>query len=91
MTQSESQARIKRLVVQSLEEHMKRSGRERRDLTDDLDVLHSGIIDSLAFIDLLLKVEAELGTSLALDQLDFDRVSNLKDLVEALDRLTGVS
>ncbi len=82
-----SQLRIKNLILQFLDQHMRQTGTGPRELTDDIDVLHSGIIDSLAFIDLLLRVEAELGSSLALDQIDFERISNLKELVEMLDQL----
>lgn len=85
---TETQRRIRNLIVQSLEPHLQRSGTSPRELTDDVDILRSGLIDSLAFIDLLLKVEAELDTSLALDQIDFERVSSLQDLVEILDDLT---
>lgn len=85
---TETQRRIRNLIVQSLEPHLQRSGTSPRELTDDVDILRSGLIDSLAFIDLLLKVEAELDTSLALDQIDFERVSSLQDLVQILDDLT---
>jgi acyl carrier protein len=59
-------------------------GRDPADLSDDTDILGSGLVDSLGFVDLLMSVESELGQPLALERLDFDQIDCLGALVDQL-------
>jgi acyl carrier protein len=84
---NETRQQIRNIVVRVLTEHAGHAGFDPAELSDDTDVLGSGIIDSLAFVELLMRVEVELETTLALDQLDFEQITDLGALVEALDQL----
>jgi acyl carrier protein len=66
-----------------------RAGEAGVELSDATDLLGSGLVDSLAFVDLLLGVEEEIGVPLPLELLDFSDVSSLGSLVDQLWRLQG--
>lgn len=88
---NDTREQIMGIVVDVLTEHAHHTGFDIGQLSDATDVLGSGIIDSLAFVDLLVLVETELGATLALDRLDFEAITSLGALVDALDELTVAS
>ncbi|MCB9166055.1 MAG: acyl carrier protein [Flavobacteriales bacterium] len=45
-----------------------RIGLTANDLTPDLDLVRSGLLDSLAFVDLIANMEQELGVQVDLEQ-----------------------
>jgi acyl carrier protein len=52
----------------------------------DADVFESGVLDSLAFVDLLAALEREFGIAIALDDLEIDHfrsVARIADFVAA--------
>ena len=54
--------------------------------TPDTDVFEAGILDSLAFVDLLAALEREFGIGIALDDLEVDNfrsVARIADFVAA--------
>lgn len=75
---------IREVVVAGLADRARQAGRDPGEITDDTDVLASGLIDSLAFVDLLMAVEERLGVPLALERLDFEAMDSLRALVEQL-------
>lgn len=83
--------RIHEVVMSALVERTRQNGLAGDGLSDDTDILGSGLIDSLAFVDLLMLVEAELGAPLALEQLDLERIDSLRALVDALHELAVAS
>ncbi|MFW2334157.1 phosphopantetheine-binding protein [Ilumatobacter sp.] len=84
---TERQAGVRPIVVGLIKEQIGRSGTDD-ELDDDLDILGTGLIDSLAFVDLLINVETQLEAPLALDRLDFEQIDSLGALIDALDELT---
>lgn len=84
---TERRDRLRSILVGFLEEQIGRTGVDVV-LDDDIDILGSGLIDSLAFVDLLINVETQLETPLALDRLDFEQIDSLGSLIEVLDELT---
>jgi acyl carrier protein len=80
--------RIRAAVAGALAGRAREAGVE---LTDATDLLGSGLVDSLAFVDLLLGVEEEIGVPLALELLDFAAVGDLGSLVDQLARLQASS
>lgn len=82
-----SREQVLETTLTALEESAAKAGTRLLEVTEDFDVLGSGIVDSLAFIGLLTTVEERLGVSIALDRLDFDRLERLGDLVEQLHAL----
>ena len=43
----------------------------------DTDLFESGLLDSLAFVDLLVQLEREFGTTIALDDLEVDNFRSI--------------
>lgn len=77
---------VRGIVVSQLEA-LTHPGGYDGDLDDSTDILGSGVIDSLAFVDILIGVESQLGAQLALDRLDFEQIGSLGALVDALHEL----
>jgi acyl carrier protein len=53
--------------------------------SDDADLIESGVIDSLALVELLFAIEREFSVSLPLDDLEIDNfrsVSRISDVIE---------
>lgn len=48
----------------------------------DADLFNSGIMDSLAFVDMLLKIEHEFDITLSLDTVEFDRFKSIESIAE---------
>ena len=59
---------IRGLIIHQLRERLQRMGLNEHDLTDDLDLLHSGVLDSLGLVVLLSDLEIRTGTTIDLDQ-----------------------
>jgi D-alanine--poly(phosphoribitol) ligase subunit 2 len=54
--------------------------------SEDADLIESGVIDSLALVELLFAIEREFDVSLPLDDLDIDNfrsVNRISDVIEA--------
>jgi acyl carrier protein len=54
--------------------------------SQDADLIESGVIDSLALVELLFAIEREFEVSLPLDDLDIDNfrsVTRISDVIEA--------
>jgi acyl carrier protein len=54
--------------------------------SEDADLIESGVIDSLALVELLFAIEREFSVSLPLDDLEIDSfrsVSRISDVIEA--------
>lgn len=62
-------------------------GLEPEVLDGDFDILGSGVVDSLAFVELLLGVEADLGRPVELERLSFEELTSLDRLIEQLHAL----
>lgn len=48
----------------------------------DTDLIDSGAIDSLAFVDLLLHLEQEFGVSISVDELEIDHFRSIVRIAE---------
>lgn len=59
---------VQALIRQQLSDHLVRLGMGPGDLTDDLDLVRSGLLDSLAFIDLVAALENATGRQVDLEQ-----------------------
>ena len=73
-------------IVQLLTDRLARMGMSENDLTEDLDLVRSGLLDSLAFIDLITALEKlagkELDLDAALDRQDATTIAGLKNLFQ---------
>lgn len=79
-----SREQVHAAVVDALAAHAERHGLAAGALGRDVDVLGSGLIDSLGFVDMLMDVEEHLGAPLALELLDFERLDSLGAIVDQL-------
>ncbi|MEZ4757074.1 MAG: acyl carrier protein [Flavobacteriales bacterium] len=52
---------LRTALVEALLPRASRLGMERSELTDDLDLLRSGLLDSLGFVDLVVELEKRSG------------------------------
>lgn len=59
---------VQALIRQQLSDRLVRLGMGPGDLTDDLDLVRSGLLDSLAFIDLVAALENATGRQVDLEQ-----------------------
>jgi len=48
----------------------------------DLDLLESGILDSLAFVDLLLHLERKFEIEISIDELEIDNFRSIEKIAE---------
>jgi D-alanine--poly(phosphoribitol) ligase subunit 2 len=49
---------------------------------EDLDLFDSGVVDSLAFVELLLQLEREFGVTVSLDDLEVDNFRSIRRIAE---------
>jgi acyl carrier protein len=80
---------IRAAVVDALSRRPSADGLLPGELDGDFDVLGSGIVDSLEFIDLLMGIEEAVGRPLALEGLDFEALDTLDAIVGQLHELQG--
>ena len=77
---------LKARIVHLLTDRLARIGMSESDLSDDMDLVRSGLLDSLAFIDLITALEKEAGKELdldaALDRPDATTIGGLKTLFQ---------
>lgn len=59
--------RVQAMVEELLAGRLEAIGLGRNDLTDDLDLVRSGLLDSLAFVDLLAALEQRTGRQIDLE------------------------
>jgi D-alanine--poly(phosphoribitol) ligase subunit 2 len=51
----------------------------------DIDLIESGLLDSLRLVELLLEIEASLGFRLVLEKIDLDDLRSVKRIARLLD------
>ena len=52
---------VRGILIRAIGPRLGRLGLTEADVTDDLDLLRSGLLDSLGFVDLVVAVEEEVG------------------------------
>jgi acyl carrier protein len=68
---------LRETVLALIAQRAARMGMSTADLTDDLDLLRSGLLDSLGFVDLIVDLEKRMGKEV--------------DLIAAMDRPGGTT
>lgn len=61
---------VRSLILERLHDAILANGLNPDELADDFDLLTQGLVDSLALVDLLASLEAELGISIDYSELD---------------------
>jgi acyl carrier protein len=80
---------IRSAVVGALAPRAEAAGLRIEDVGGSFDILGSGVVDSMGFVELLLGVEAALGRPIELERLSFAELTSLDGLVEELHALQG--
>jgi acyl carrier protein len=75
---------IRRALVEALSPRVREVGIAPEQIEGDFDILGSGVVDSLGFVELLLAVEDALGRPVELERLSFGELTSLDGLVEQL-------
>ncbi len=77
-------ASVEQRLAGLLEKHVKVSVP-----SSETDLFESGVLDSLAFVDLLLGLEQEFGIKTAIDELDIDTFRSIARIAEFVMRRNG--
>ena len=75
------ETRLRDYILQKVEELSSQSGRNIGDVDDDFNLLQSGLIDSLAFLELVMTVEKEFDLEIDFSDLDPTEFTTLGGLV----------
>lgn len=59
---------LRALVAGRLSDRLRRLGLDESDLTNELDLVRSGVLDSLGFVDLITDLEHATGRTIDLEQ-----------------------
>jgi acyl carrier protein len=62
---------------------------EREVPSVDTDLMETGLLDSLVFVELLNQIEKEFGIELAMDQLEVETFRTISGIVQFIDQLQG--
>ncbi len=57
--------------------------------TAEIDLIETGIMDSLALVDLLLQIENEFGVRIPLEELEIDDLKSVAELARVIVRERG--
>jgi D-alanine--poly(phosphoribitol) ligase subunit 2 len=57
--------------------------------SDDTDLFEAGLLDSLAFVELLVHLEREFGVTTSVDDLKFDNFNSIAHITEYIAARTG--
>ena len=78
---------IREAVLDAVRPRAEAAGLSAAALDGSFDILGSGVVDSLAFVELLLGVETALGRPIELERLSFEELASLDGLVDQLHAL----
>lgn len=75
-------AQLYAFIASELENRLTAVGLSATDLTPELDLFASGVVDSLQFVELLGKIESSLGVEIDLLDVDPERLTTVGGLIE---------
>ena len=75
------------MIIERIRERLARLGMEEREVTNDLDLVRSGVLDSLSFVDLIGELETASGRQVDLENaLGRPGATTVKGIVDLFDR-----
>ncbi len=81
-----NKAEILNFIFNQLDNKLNRSGIEKSELKDDFDLVKSGLLDSMSFVDLVVDIEKQFGLEIDFDtafqQAGFTTLSGLVHIIE---------
>ena len=78
---------VRALVLAELEEPLAALGMTRARVSDDVDLLHEGIIDSLGLLEIIAAVEDNFGIEIDFEQLGADELTVLGAFCRYVERV----
>jgi len=88
MTRS-SVADVRSMILMCVRTAMDAHGLTASELTDEVDLRTSGLVDSLGFVQLLAEIEVQLGQPVDLGDMDADELTVLGPLAAHIARTVG--
>jgi acyl carrier protein len=82
---SESQSRIKAMVMGEIRDRLPLLSLTESDVGNDFDLVQSGLLDSLMFVDLLSSLEERLGYEIRINETRVDRVTTISGLADVIE------
>ena len=78
---------IKAMIIERIRQRLGRLGMEEREVTNDLDLVRSGVLDSLGFVDLIGDLEIASGKQVDLENaLGKPGATTVKGIMDLFDR-----
>ena len=82
--QNLSYDKIKKILFKMIYSHLVKEGSEHEELTDDIDLLKSGLIDSISFMEIILKLETDYNLLLDISKIDDPEFTKISGLINAI-------
>lgn len=76
-------------LIDAIRMHVRRGSTLPNDIGDDLDLVRSGYIDSLGFLELIGTLESRFGTTVDFSEVDVGRIATIKALNAAFSTKAG--
>ncbi|HET6243536.1 MAG: acyl carrier protein [Bacteroidetes bacterium] len=77
---------ITTFILEQLDKRLIRIGMQRKEITPNFDLVKSGLLDSMSFVDLVVEIEKKFNTEidfeLAFQNADFTTISGLIQTIE---------
>ena len=80
------QDQLQRQIIEIFSEHF-----ETRLESEDVDLLETGLVDSVKIVELVLELERRFGISLPFEELEIDDFRTVLRLAERISRTTSVA
>lgn len=78
------QAQVRAFIIEQLEEYAKARAMTLPDIADDTDLLESGLVDSMGFVELISAIERRFNCEVDFGQFCSDNFTTLGGLVASV-------
>ena len=82
--QNLSYNRIKEILYKIVYSHLAKEGSEHEEITDDIDLLKSGLIDSISFMEIILQLESDYNIKLDISKIDDPELTKISGLINSI-------
>lgn len=82
--QNLSYDKIREILLEIIYAHLANEGSVHEELTDDIDLLKSGLIDSISFMEIILQLESDYNIKLDISKIDNPEFTKISGLITAI-------
>ena len=79
---SDLETRVRTVVLDAVRERLTLLSVPEADVTGDFDLVNSGVLDSIAFLEMIVTLESEFGFEVELGDMRIEEATTLNGLVE---------